>query len=125
VRIGTAEIYRQVENIKFIRESLVVGLDSDNDIKIILFVVLNKKNKLSIEDIKFIKNEIRKNCSPKHVPHKIIETNEIPRTKSGKIVELSVKKALHGEKIDNLQALANPDSLNFFKKLYKNNFINE
>ena len=125
VRIGTAEIYRQVENIKFIRESLVVGKDSKNDIKIILFVVLDKKKKLYVQDIKFIKDEIKKNCSPKHVPYKILQVTEIPRTKSGKIVELAVKKAIHGEKIENLQALANPDSLNFFKKLYKDNLIND
>ena len=125
VRIGTAEIYRQVENIKFIRESLVVGKDSKNDIKIILFVVLDKKKKLNVQDIKFIKDEIKNNCSPKHVPYKILQVTEIPRTKSGKIVELAVKKAIHGEKIENLQALANPESLNFFKKLYKSNLINE
>tara|TARA_B100000686_G_C16786312_1_gene975485 strand:- start:1422 stop:3389 length:1968 start_codon:yes stop_codon:yes gene_type:complete len=125
VRIGTAEIYRQVENIKFIRESLVVGQDLNNDVKIILFVVLNKKTKLHSEDVVFIKNQIKKNCSPKHVPYKIIQTPEIPRTKSGKIVELAVKKAIHGERINNLQALANPNSLNFFKKIYKNKLINE
>ena len=125
VRIGTAEIYRQVENIEFVRESLVVGQDSNDDVKIILFLILNEKKELNDEDIKFIKNEIRKNCSPKHVPHKIIQVTEIPRTKSGKIVELAVRKAIHGEKIENLQALANPDSLNFFKKLYKDNLIND
>ena len=119
VRIGTAEIYRQVENINFIRESLVVGQNWQDDVRIILFVVLNKKKKLSEDDIKLIKTEIRKNCSPKHVPHKIIEIPEIPKTKSGKIVELAAKKAIHGEKIENLQALANPDSLDFLKKLYK------
>ncbi len=119
VRIGTAEIYRQVENINLVRESLVVGQNWQDDVRIILFVVMNKKNKLNEEDIKLIKSEIRKNCSPKHVPHKIIEIPEIPKTKSGKIVELAVKKAIHGEKIENLQALANPDSLDFFKKLYK------
>tara|TARA_B100000029_G_scaffold201107_1_gene199333 strand:- start:253 stop:2217 length:1965 start_codon:yes stop_codon:yes gene_type:complete len=125
VRIGTAEIYREVENIKFIRESLVVGQNSNDDVRIILFVVLNGKNKLNEENVLHIKNKIRKACSPKHVPYKIIKVDEIPRTKSGKIVELAVKKAIHGEKIENLQALANPDSLNFFKKLYKNNLIND
>ena len=125
VRIGTAEIYRQVDNIDFIRESLVVGQNTKNDIKIILFVVLNIKKKLSNSEIKLIKNVIKKNCSPKHVPHKVIEVSEIPRTKSGKIVELAVKRAIHGEKINNLQALANPKSLNFFKKLYKNKLIND
>tara|TARA_B100002051_G_scaffold259024_1_gene278035 strand:+ start:639 stop:2603 length:1965 start_codon:yes stop_codon:yes gene_type:complete len=125
VRIGTAEIYRQVEKINFIRESLVVGQNWKDDVRIILFVLLNNKKKLSDADIRYIKEEIKKNCSPKHIPNKIIQINEIPRTKSGKIVELAVKKALHGEKIDNLQALANPDSLNFFKKLYKKKLINE
>ena len=125
VRIGTAEIYRQVEKIEFVRESLVVGQNYNNDVRILLFVVLNIKNRLEEKDIEFIKKEIKKNCSPKHVPHKIIQIPEIPRTKSGKIVELAVKRAIHGEKIENLQALSNPDSINFFKKLYKTNFINE
>jgi len=125
VRLGTAEIYRQVENIDFIRESLVVGQNWNNDIRIILFVVLKTKNSLEGEDIDLIKDKIRKNCSPKHVPYKIVQVPEIPRTKSGKIVELAVKKAIHGEKIDNLQALANPASLNFFKELYKTKVINE
>ncbi len=125
VRIGTAEIYRQVENLKFIRESLVVGYNSLDDVKIILFVILNKKKKLEEKQKQFIKNTIRKKCSPKHVPHKIIEIHDIPRTKSGKIVELAVKKAIHGEKIENLQALANPKSLNFFKKIYERKILNE
>ena len=123
VRIGTAEIYRQVERIKFIRESLVVGQNYNDDVRIILFVVLNIKNRLEEKDIEFIKEEIKKNCSPKHVPSKIVQIPEIPKTKSGKIVELAVKKAIHGEKIENLQALSNPDSINFFKKLYKTKLI--
>ena len=125
VRIGTAEIYRQVESINFIRESLVVGQNWNNDVRIILFVVLNMKDKLNNKDIDLLKKNIRKNSSPKHVPYKIIQVPEIPRTKSGKIVELAVKKALHGEKIDNLQALANPQSLNFFQRIYKNKILNE
>ena len=125
VRIGTAEIYRQVERIEFIRESLVVGQNYNDDVRIILFVVLNVKNRLEKKDVEFIKGEIKKNCSPKHVPHKIIQTTEIPKTKSGKIVELAVKKAIHGEKIENLQALSNPDSIDFFKELYKTSLINE
>ena len=102
-----------------------MGKNYNNDVKIILFVVLNIKNNLVEKDVEFIKKEIKKNCSPKHVPHKIIRIPEIPRTKSGKIVELAVKKAIHGEKIENLQSLSNPDSINFFKKLYKTNLINE
>jgi len=125
VRIGTSEIYRQVENIDFIRESLVVGQNWGHDVRIILFVVLNIKNKLEKIDVDLIKKNIRKNCSPKHVPYKVIQVPEIPKTKSGKIVELAVKKAIHGEKIDNLQALANPDSLIFFKKLYEEKIIDE
>ena len=77
---------------------------------------MNNRNKLSDPDINFIKKKIKKDCSPKHVPHKVIKIDEIPRTKSGKIVELAVKKAIHGNKIENLQALANPRSINFFKR---------
>ena len=117
VRIGTAEIYREVEKIKFIRESIVVGQNWYNDIRIILFVVLDKSKKLNSKDIELIKKRIKLNCSPKHVPFKIIQTYEIPRTKSGKIVELAVKKTINGEKINNLEALANPKSLDNFKKI--------
>ena len=123
VRIGTAEIYRQVESIKFIRESIVVSYNLQNDVKIILFVILGKNIKLDNNKKQFIKNIIRKNCSPKHVPYKIIQTLEIPRTKSGKIVELAVKKAIHGEMVDNMEALANPKSLNFYKKNNIKKFI--
>ena len=119
VRIGTSEIYREVEKIKFIRESIAVDKDVDNDIKIILFVVLNIKNKLDEKDIEFIKEKIKNNCSPKHVPYKIIQVQEIPRTKSGKIVEIAVKKAINGEKIENLNALSNPKSIKFFEKFSK------
>ena len=125
IRIGTAEIYRQVENINFVRESLVVGQDWKNDVRIILFIILKDKKKLENRDVEYLKKYVKKNCSPKHVPHKIIRVPEIPKTKSGKIVELAVKKAIHGEKIDNLQSLANPQSLDFFKKLYKDKKLNE
>ena len=87
--------------------------------------MLKTKKKLNDKDISLIKDKIKRNCSPKHVPYKIIQVPDIPRTKSGKIVELSVKKALHGEKIENLQALANPNSLLFFKRLYQNKTLNE
>ncbi len=125
VRIGTSEIYRQVEKIDFIRESLAVGQMHGNDDRIILFVVLNKKNDLTIEDVDFIKKKIKENCSPKHVPHRIIQIPEVPRTKSGKIVELAVKKAIHGQKVDNLEALINPNSISFFEKLYKKKLLDE
>ena len=125
VRLGTAEIYSEVERFKEIKESLVVGESWDNDVRIILFVILNSKYQLDDNLLKKLKLQIKKNASPRHVPRKIIQVNDIPRTKSGKIVELAVKKAIHGNKIENLQALANPRSINFFKKLYKSNLLNE
>ena len=117
VRIGTAEIYQQVENIDFITEGLVVGQNFNNDVRILLFVTTKKNEKLDDKKIDFIKSKIRKNCSPKHVPFKIIKTPEIPRTKSGKIVELAVRKIINGEDINNIEAIANPASLDFFRKL--------
>ena len=117
VRIGTAEIYQQVESIDFITEGLVVGHNYKNDVRIVLFLTTKKNQYLSEENIKLIKDKIRKNCSPKHVPSLIIKVPEIPRTKSGKIVELAVRKIINGEEINNKEAIANPDSLNFFKNL--------
>ncbi len=117
VRIGTAEIYQQVEDIDFITEGLVVGQDFKDDIRIILFVTTRDNQKLDDEKIKFIKSKIKKNCSPKHVPTFVIKAPEIPRTKSGKIVELAVKQIINGEKINNKEAIANPDALNFFENL--------
>ncbi len=117
VRIGTAEIYQQVENIEFITEGLVVGQNFNNDVRIILFVTTKNNEDLDDNKIEIIRSVIRKNCSPKHVPAKIIKTPEIPRTKSGKIVELAVKKIINGEKINYSEAIANPSSLDFFKNL--------
>ena len=117
VRIGTSEIYQQVESIEFITEGLVVGQKYKDDVRIILFVTTKKNKDLDEEKIKLIKSKIRKNCSPKHVPSIVIKTPEIPRTKSGKIVELAVKKIIDGEKINNKEAIANPQSLAFFKNL--------
>ena len=117
VRIGTSEIYQQVENIDFITEGLVVGQDLKDDIRIILFVITKNNKELSQENINFIKKKIRVNCSPKHVPAKVIRTPDIPRTKNGKIVELAVKKIINKQKIDNQEAIANPESLNYFKNL--------
>ena len=117
VRIGTAEIYQQVENIEFITEGLVVGQNYNDDVRIILFVTTKDNQQLDDKKIKLIKSNIRKNCSPKHVPAIIINVPEIPRTKSGKIVELAVKKMIHGEKIDNQEAIANPKCLEFFRNL--------
>ena len=117
VRIGTAEIYRQVENFSEVNEALVVGQNFNDDIRIILFINLKDPNILNSQLEEKIKLNIRQNCSPKHVPFIIIECPEIPKTKSGKIVEIAVRKILNGEKINNLEAIANPESLEFFKNL--------
>ncbi len=117
VRIGTSEIYQQVEDIDFITEGLVVGQDFDDDVRIVLFVTTKNDQEIDEEKIKFIKSRIRKNCSPKHVPSIIIKVPEIPRTKSGKIVELAVRQVINGEKINNKEAIANPESLEFFANL--------
>ena len=117
VRIGTSEIYQQVEDIDFITEGLVVGQNYNNDIRIILFVTTKDACELDDEKIKFIRSKIRKNCSPKHVPAIIIKVPEIPRTKSGKIVELAVRKIINGEDINNKEAISNPDCLDYYKNL--------
>jgi len=117
VRIGTSEIYQQVEDIDFITEGLVVGQDYNDDVRIILFITTKNNEELNDEKIKTIKSRIRKNCSPKHVPSLVIKVPEIPRTKSGKIVELAVRKVIHGETINNKEAIANPESLKFFENL--------
>jgi len=117
VRIGTSEIYQQVEGIEYITEGLVVGQDYNDDVRIILFVTTKDNQELDEEKIKSIKLKIRKNCSPKHVPSLVIKVPAIPRTKSGKIVELAVKKIIHGETINNKEAIANPEALEYFKNL--------
>ena len=117
VRLGTAEIYSVVEKFKEIQESIVVGQTWKNDIRVILFIVLNQGYNLTIETKDKIKKAIRINASPRHVPSKIIPILEIPKTKNGKLVELAVKQTIEGEKIKNLEALANPGSLNQFKNI--------
>jgi len=117
VRMGTAEIYNIVEKFKEIKESIVIGQRWNNDIRIILFVVLNKDYDLSKEIKDKIKKSIKANASPRHVPSKIISILEIPKTKNGKLVELAVKQSIEGEEIKNLEALANPDSLKQFKNI--------
>jgi len=117
VRIGTSEIYQQVEDIDFITEGLVIGQDYNDDVRVILFVTTKNDEELNDEKIKLIKSRIRKNCSPKHVPSIIIKVPEIPRTKSGKIVELAVRQIVNGEKINNKEAIANPEALKFYENL--------
>ena len=117
VRIGTAEIYRQVEIFDQINEALVVGQKWNNDTRIIVFVTLNNHKLLTNSLIKKIKLRVKKNCSPKHIPSKIIAVKEIPKTKSGKIVEIAVRKIIHNQKIENIESIANPKSLNYFKNI--------
>ena len=115
VRIGTAEIYRQVEKLDEVLESIVIGQDWKNDVRIVLFVVLREGNNLDDKLITKIKHQIRINCTPRHIPARILRVSDIPRTKSGKITELSVRDIIHGREISNKEALANPDVLNEFQ----------
>jgi acetoacetyl-CoA synthetase len=115
VRIGTAEIYRQVEQLEEIVESLVVGQQWENDERIVLFVRLRDGVALSDELRQRIRDRIRGNTTPRHVPARIVQVPEIPRTKSGKIVELAVRDVLHGREVRNREALANPDALDHFR----------
>ena len=117
VRLGTAEIYNVVDKLKEINESIVIGQSWKNDIRIVLFIVLNKGYSLTDEIKNKIKQEIKTKASPRHVPSKIILISEIPKTKNGKLVELAVKQVIDGETIKNLEALANPDSLKQFKNI--------
>ncbi len=117
VRLGTAEIYSVVEKFKEVKESIVVGQSWDNDVRIILFTVLSKNNKLDEKLISKLKTTIRYEASPRHVPAKIIAVNDIPRTKNGKIVEVAVKNIIDGNKINNIEALSNPSALNEYKNL--------
>jgi acetoacetyl-CoA synthetase len=117
VRLGTAEIYSVVEKLKEIQESIVIGQSWKNDIRIILFVVLNKGYKFTEKIKNKIKKEIKINASPRHVPSKIIPILEIPKTKNGKLVELAVKQSIEGGVIKNLEALSNPGSLKQFKNI--------
>ncbi len=117
VRIGTAEIYRQVERLDDVFESIVVGQKWQDDIRIVLFVKLKEKCKLDDALKNEIRLQIRNNTTPRHVPAKIIQVNDIPRTKSGKIVELAVQKAIHNKPIENEAALANPEALLAFYQM--------
>ncbi|PHS25670.1 MAG: acetoacetate--CoA ligase [Robiginitomaculum sp.] len=117
VRIGTAEIYNQVEQIPAILDSVCVGQDWQDDVRVILFVVLRGGVTLDEALIKEIKGKIRKGASPRHVPAKIIAVADIPRTKSGKITELAVRDLIHNRAVKNSHALANSEALALFKDL--------
>lgn len=117
VRIGTAEIYRQVEKIEEVTESMAVGQDWDGDVRVILFVTLRAGTVLDEDLIKRIKTEIRMGASPRHMPAKVIQVTDIPRTKSNKIVELAVRNIIHGRPVKNVEALANPEALELYRDL--------
>ena len=117
VRIGTAEIYRQVERLDEVLESIVVGQDWNNDVRVVLFVRLREGVTLDDVLVKRIKEQIRTNTTPRHVPDKVIAVADIPRTKSGKIVELAVRDVVHGRAVKNREALANPEALEFYRDL--------
>jgi acetoacetyl-CoA synthetase len=117
VRIGTAEIYRQVEKLIEVTESIAIGQDWDDDVRVVLFVVLRDGLSLDDELRDGIRKIIRANTTPRHVPARIIQVADIPRTISGKIVELAVRSVVHGESVKNTDALANPEALELFRDL--------
>jgi acetoacetyl-CoA synthetase len=119
VRIGTAEIYRQVEQLPEIVESLVIGQDwppgETGDVRVVLFVKLQDGAVLDAALVDRIKATIRANTTPRHVPAKIVQVTDIPRTKSNKIVELAVRDIVHGREVKNLEALMNPEALEQYR----------
>jgi acetoacetyl-CoA synthetase len=117
VRIGTAEIYNQVEQMEEVAEALCIGQDWEDDVRVVLFVRLVPDARLTDDLIKAIKTRIRTGATPRHVPAKIIAVSDIPRTKSGKIVELAVRDMVHGRPVRNKEALANPEALDLFAGL--------
>jgi len=117
VRIGTSEIYRVVENMPEVKDSLVIGQEWNGDERVILFVKLNSGDSLDETLISKIKNTVKSNCSPRHVPAKILETPAIPYTINGKKVEIAVKKIIAGKNVRNRDALVNPESLDYYKNL--------
>ena len=116
VRIGTAEIYRQVEQLEEVMESVAVGQNWDDDVRVVLFVILKEGLTLDDELIKKIRTKVRTGASPRHMPAKVVQVSDIPRTKSGKITEIAVKKIIHGQTIKNTGSLANPESLDQYKE---------
>jgi acetoacetyl-CoA synthetase len=117
VRIGTSEIYRVVENLNYIEDSLVIGQDWEGDQRVVLFLKLKNDKKITDERILNIRILIKKHCSPRHVPSIILPINDIPYTINGKKVEVAVKKVIDGEEVTNKDVLANPDSLELYKNI--------
>ena len=114
MRIGTAEIYRQVEVFDEVIDAVCVGQEWDDDVRVILFVVLRDGTTLDMELLGRIKTQIRNFASPRHTPAKILVVSDIPRTMSGKIAELAVRDTIHGREVKNTSALANPEALENF-----------
>jgi len=117
VRIGTAEIYRQVEQLEEVQESIVIGQDWEHDVRVVLFVVLKPGLTLDAALSERIKRQIRAGASPRHVPARVVQVADIPRTKSGKITELAVREVVHGREVKNKEALANPEALELYRNL--------
>jgi len=117
VRIGTAEIYRHVEQLDEVVESIVIGQEWDSDVRVVLFVVLQDGLLLGDELVNKIRQTVREKCTPRHTPAKVIQVTEIPRTKSGKIVELAVREVVHNHEVKNIHSLANPDALELYRNL--------
>jgi acetoacetyl-CoA synthetase len=115
VRIGTADIYRLVEQLDDIVESLVIAQQWEHDVRIVLFVRLRDGAALDESLTARIRRQIRDNATPRHVPAKIVQVTDIPRTRSGKIVELAVRNVVHGRTVKNLEALTNPEALDQFR----------
>lgn len=117
VRIGTAEIYAQVEQVPEVLEALAIGQDFDNDVRVVLFVRLKPGAVLDEKLMAAIKKKIRDGASPRHVPAKIVAVADIPRTKSGKITEIAVRDVVHGRGVKNKEALANPEALELYRDM--------
>jgi len=114
VRIGTAEIYRQVEQLPEVIEGLVIGQEWNGDVRVVLFVRLRDGCELDDALVDRIRDQIRRNATPRHVPARVVQVADIPRTKSGKIVELAVRSVVHGQPVANREALANPEALDLY-----------
>lgn len=117
VRIGTAEIYAQVEQIPEVIESIAIGQEWEHDVRIVLFVRMKDGVKLDDALTDQIKKRIRAGASPRHVPAKVVAVADIPRTRSGKITEIAVREIVHGRAVKNTEALANPEALELYKNI--------
>jgi acetoacetyl-CoA synthetase len=117
VRIGTAEIYAQLEDIPELLEAVAVAQEWEGDVRVVLFVRLAPGAELDDALRAMIRNKIRAGATPRHVPAKIVQTPDIPRTRSGKITELAVRDAIHGRPVTNTEALANPQALDLYRDL--------